>query len=158
MCLYTYALLRTHLFSVTVARVVLPQIRTRCLVNEIAFCLKGSVLQPYILSTLLLPLHGAKSPLHVWHEFGTEASTLCMTEDYGLPQAMFCPSLCSSWQVGQVLFTRNLHTQMPQQVTAVSQLVATEAAGLTACTWVSRRWQEPAKYLPSGEHLPEEYQ
>lgn len=49
MCLYACALLRTNLFSVTIARVVLTQIRTRCLINEIAFCLRGS--SPTVIQT-----------------------------------------------------------------------------------------------------------
>ena len=154
MCLYTRALLRANLLSVTIAKVVLTQIRTRCLINEIAFCLRGSVLQPHILGMLLLPLYGAKSPLHVWHERATEASTLCMTGYCDLPPATLCPSLCFSRWVGQVLFTSGLHTQMSQQTLAASQLVAAEAAMLPAHTWVSRR-QEPARNLPSREHLPE---
>lgn len=47
MCLYKCALLRTNLYSVTITRVVLTQIRTRHLINNIAFCPKGSVKQPY---------------------------------------------------------------------------------------------------------------
>lgn len=43
-CLYTRAFFGTNLFSVTTAKVGLTQIKTRCLINERAFCLKGSVL------------------------------------------------------------------------------------------------------------------
>lgn len=143
MCLYACALLRTNLFSVTIARVVLTQIRTRCLINEIAFCLRGSILQSYRLGVLPLPLYGATSPPRsVWP--GTPAT--------------LCPSLHPLRWADQALFVGGLRTQMSQQATAASRLVATEAAVLPACTGASRKWQEPARNLPSGEYLPEEHQ
>lgn len=103
MCLYTCALLRTNLFSVTIARVVLTQIRTRYLINEIAFCLRGSVLQSYRLGMLPLPFYGATSPPHVWHEFAPKASTFRMTgfSSHALPRsvplAMSRPSTVHWW-------------------------------------------------------------
>lgn len=80
MCLYTHALFGTNLFSVTTAKVGLIQIRTRCLINERVFCLKGSVFNhiywrcclchymwPRTLHTLGLNLQ-QKPPHSVWLE------------------------------------------------------------------------------------------
>lgn len=140
MCFYTRALFETNLFSVTTAKVGLTQIRTRCLINERVFCLKGSVLNhiylrcclchrtwPKTLCTLGMNLQ-QKPPHSVWLETKVYLQACCVLQQ-------------------SVLLISDLHRQVctHSKATAASQLVAAEGAMLPARTSAARRWGEPAR-------------
>lgn len=119
MCFYTRALFQTNLFPVTTAKVGLTQIRTRCLINERVFCLKGSVLNhiylrcclchrtwPRTLCTLGMNLQ-QKPPHSVWLETMVYLQACCV-----LQQSVLLMAKCCSL----VTYTgKSTQTQRPQQ-------------------------------------------